>query len=434
MLVDVQRVLFAPDTTTSGGCPHVTAAFDPLDPEVAANPYPHIADLRRDTPVFEMPQYGMWCVTRHADIREVLRDPVLFSNAPYANVTPIPEAVKARVGEDYIPPITSDQILTTDPPRHTRLRKVFQPSFTPRAVARHEPAIRDIIDELIDTFINAGETDFVESFATPLPLTVIGLILGLPPDRRGEFRGYVEAVMRAQLSGGLSEEELLARWETILGFDDFFRDFLADRRENPGDDVASVALHAPVDPTEDELSDRAISSSVIGLAIAGADTTTILLSHMVYLLLSEPDRWDAVNCDRSLLPAVVEETLRVSGPVVGLMRQMTAPGTVGGVELPKGSVLYLHIGSGNHDDAVFEDPDSFVPERAGLTKHLAFGTLTHACMGAPLARLQGRLALERLLDRLPSPRLAEPGARLEYVPNLLFPQVQHLRLRWDPTP
>jgi hypothetical protein len=115
MLDDVQRLLFAPDTTTSAGCPHVTAAFDPLDPEVAANPYPHIADLRRDTPVFEMPQYGMWCVTRHADIREVLRDPVLFSNAPYANVTPIPEAVKARVGEDYVPPITSDQILRRTP-------------------------------------------------------------------------------------------------------------------------------------------------------------------------------------------------------------------------------------------------------------------------------------------------------------------------------
>jgi cytochrome P450 len=420
----------AQELAAATGCPH-GKGFNPLDPATAADVYPRIGALRDATPIFEMPEYGMWCVTRHADIVEIMRNPSLFSNAPYAAVAPMPEKIRARVGDDYIVPVNSDQLLTTDPPRHTRLRKVFQPSLTPRALSRHEPAVCQMIDALIDGFIRDGETEFVSSFASPLPLRVIGLVLGLPPDRREEFRGYVQAVMRAQLSGEIPADELEQCWETILGFDDYFRDFLADRREHVGDDVASVALHAPVDPDDDEIGDRTLRSTIIGMAIAGADTTTILMTHALHLLLAEPDRWRALQDDPSGIPAVVEETLRLNGPVVAILRQTTAPARIGDVDLPAGAVLYLHVGSANHDERVFDAPESFLPDRAGLSKHLAFGTVTHSCIGAPLARLQARLALERLLERVPSLRLADPTDPLQYVPNLLFPQVQQLRLSWD---
>ena len=426
------QMLFAPDTGLIGGCP-AAPSFDPLDPQTAADPYPHLVALRRDRPVFEMAQYGMWCLTRRDDILEVLRDPELYSVAPYASVTEVPAAIRSEVGVDYVPPITLDQILTTDPPRHTRLRKAFQPAFTPKAIGRYEGVVRATVDELIDGFVGEGRTDFVDAFARPLPLTVIGTIIGLPPDRRGEFRGYIEAVMRAQLSAGLPEEELVGHWRTILGFDGYFREFLDDRRAHPQDDLASAVLHAPAEASDEALSDRALRSSLIGLAIAGGDTIAILLTHIMHLLLSEPARWQSLQRDRAQIPGVVEEVLRLNGPVVALLRQTTAAVQVGGVDIPQGAVLYLHIGSANHDEATFDEPETFLLGRQGLTKHLAFGTLTHFCLGAPLARLQARVALERLLVRLPSPRLANPDQPLEYVPNFLFPQVQHLQLRWNTT-
>ena len=231
--------------------------------------------------------------------------------------------------------------------------------------------------------------------------------------------------------GDDTPEERLERWRRTADFDRYIRAFVEERRANPQDDLTSSLVHATSDDGDPSLSTFEVICVLAGIVAAGSDTTSVLLCEAVYQLLTHPDTWERVKADRSLIPRAIEETLRLRNPVRGLRRVAKCPIEIGGARISEGAAMYVHVGSANHDKTIFDRPDEFDIDRSNLTEHVAFGKWTHFCLGAPLARLEARVALECLIDRLPDMRLAErERGGLEYIPNAILPGVRHLDIAW----
>jgi cytochrome P450 len=230
--------------------------------------------------------------------------------------------------------------------------------------------------------------------------------------------------------GDDTEEERRQRWLRTIEFDHFIRSFVDERRVTPREDLTSDLVHAKGDDGEPSMTTSEVISVLAGIVAAGSDTTSILLAHAVWLLLTHREVWGDLKADPGKVSTVVEETLRLRNPVRGLRRVTTRDTALGGVEIPAGETLYVHVGSANRDDSVFDDPDSFDPDRADLSEHVGFGKWTHFCLGAPLARVEARVALSCLIERLPDLRLADGEERLEYTTNAVVPAVRHLRVVW----
>jgi cytochrome P450 len=407
------------------GCP-VFPDFDPLVPDQEADAFPILARARREQPVFYMPHLDMWCVTRHEDIRAILRDPDTFGNrgANQVRSEPPPGIV---VPPNCPFPTIADQLANLDPPRHDRIRKLIQPTFSPKRVGGREGAMHEIADELIDGFIDAGATDLVPSYSNLIPIRVIADILGQPPDAAAKFRRWTDALFQAIATTDQPEDVARRLWTDLLEFEAYVRAAIEEKRANPGDDLVSALISAESEDGAVRLTDEEILGNVIGFVVAGTDTTSILISHVVFLLLEDRERWQAVLADRSLVPSAVEETLRFLPPVRGLLRVVRRDTEVGGVQIPEGARIYWVIASANRDEEAFEDPDTF-DVRRNNPHHLGLSALKHFCVGAPLARLETQVAIERLLDRIPDMRLDQPG--LEHVPNFVSPSPTGLRVSW----
>lgn len=414
----------------AAGCPHFEG-FDPLDHEMVLDPYPSLARARREVPVFYMPAYDQWCVTRHEDLLSVYRDPVSYSNASnWQFLVDIPEALAHRVADDWVFPLVLGQLNATDPPQHTRIRKLMQWAFTPKRINERTGLIEQIAGQLIDSLPADREGDLVSLFTSPLPVTVVSGMLGMPLSTADVWRQWSDDWFALTGATNLPEQEAIERWGRLLDFDQLLREFVEERRREPRDDLASDMIHAKLDDGSPSMTDDEALANIVGVVLAGADTTTILITHLVYLLLRHPGELDKVRADRELIPAAVEETMRLMGPVRGVNRTTTTDVELGGVSIPKGSKLYVHLGSASRDETVFGDPDSFRLDRQDVGKHLGFGIWTHFCIGAPLARLEAKIALESLLDRLPELRLADERAQLDYIDNMILPSVRDLRVAW----
>lgn len=410
------------------GCP--VFHFDPLTPEAIRDPYPALAEARRQAPVFYMPEYDQWCVTRHEDLLDVYRDPITYSNGGNWHLrVKRPEALADEIPDEWEPPINKFALNGTDPPQHTRIRKLMQYAFTPKRVKEREGPIREVADDLLSAFEQDGAAEFVSQFASPLPVTVVSGMVGMPPDRSHMWRQWAEDWFILTGAIDLPEEEAIERWRRLYSFDLYLRKFVEDRVREPQDDLTSdLAVARSEDGSTFTVEE--LIGNVMGVVLAGADTTTVLLSNMVHTLLSDRDRWEEIKADRTLIPRAVEETMRFRSPVRGVNRVTTADVVLGGVPIPKGSRLYIHLGSAGRDDSLFESPDSFDLHRTNSAKHLGFGIWAHFCIGAPLARLEVQIALERLVSRLPDLRLAEGQGPLEYTVNMILPTVTRLDLVW----
>jgi cytochrome P450 len=406
-------------------CP-VLEGFDPLKPDQVGEPFAWLARARREVPVFYMPRFDLWCVTRMEDVLTVFKDTERFSNS-HEEVGLPPAEFAAEIPDGH--PV-SHSLDTIDPPEHTRIRRLAQKAFTPRHLGAREADISTICDELIDAFVNRGQADLVGEFTTFIPVRVIAMILGFNQEDAPMMKRWTDDWFAIWL-GDDSDEVRRERWQRTVEFDRFISAFVEERRRQPHDDLTSDLVHATSDDGLPSLTTREVISVIAGIVAAGSDTTSILLAHAIWLLLSEPERWEAVRFDPTKVPNVIEETLRLRNPVRGLRRVTTCPVMLNGAEIPAGSALYVHVGSANRDDAVFSEPDKFDIDRPNLSEHVGFGKWTHFCLGAPLARLEARVALERLIHRLPNLRLGHGEERLEYVANAVVPAVSHLNAEWD---
>jgi cytochrome P450 len=408
------------------GCP-VLNGFDPMDREQVGEPFERLAQARHDMPVFYIPKLDLWCITRMDDVLEVFRDTETYSNS-HEEVGRPPDEFVAEIPDGH--PV-SHSLDTIDPPAHTRIRKLAQKAFTPRHVGGREDAIRKLCNELIDGFAERGSADLVGEFTTHIPVRVIAEVAGLEQSFAPAMKQWTDDWFAIWL-GDDPPEVRHERWQRTVEFDKFMRAFVDERRESPRDDLTSALVHAISDDGEPSLSTPEVISVMAGVVAAGSDTTSILLAYAMWLLLTHPAWWSEITRDQSLIPQVIEETLRLRNPVRGLRRVTTRSVVLGGVEIPEGATLYVHVGSANRDDTVFERPDEFDPERPNLSEHVGLGKWTHFCLGAPLARLEARVALECLAQRLPGLRLAPGAEKLDYVVNAVVPGIQHLRVEWEP--
>lgn len=406
------------------------------DPDAMRCPYPQYAQLRREAPVFHDPEYDIYVVSRHADIEKVNTQPRLFSSQnPMGPTVSGAVAAVGRALADATPEFAErvrvvmsrgDVLFTQDPPDHSRHRRILNKALTPRSVARIEPRIRELCQGLVDGFAGRGEVDLVPEYCSPAPVQALATLLGVPVENSGDFARWADAI-NAAIGTAMTDEALLATLETQIEFWTFFENEIADRTQNPRDDLLTAVVQArnegdaPLTPNEMV----GFCSQLIG---AGADTTTKLISSFMLMLCENPDLMARVRADPGELPRHLEEALRLESPVQGLFRVATADTELDGVAIPAGAHVWVVYASGNRDEEVFAQPETFDPSRERLRSHQAFGHGPHSCIGAPLARSVARIAFEVLLERLDDIALAEPGFVPRYDPSYVMHGMQHLPL------
>jgi cytochrome P450 len=330
------------------------------------------------------PAFAFWLVTRYADAKALLSDPRLSKDSVRAK-----ELFAEGAGQVYGLDLFA-HMLQTDPPDHTRLRRLVNKAFTNRAVAGLRPRIEQITDGLLDDLAAVGRTDLIESFASPLPIAVICEILGVPAEDQAKFRSWVLPLVTAASPEGVrtADEEMRAYLTALI----------AEKRTEPTNDLLSDLVHVSDDG--DQLSGPELLSMAFLLLVAGYETTVNLIGNGMLALLRHPDQLTALRSDPSLLPEAVEECLRYDGSLnLATLRFTTEPVRVDEVEIPAGEFVLISFLAANRDPRQFPDPDRFDITRGTGGGHLAFGHGIHYCVGAPLARVEAQVAIGRLLDR-----------------------------------
>ena len=418
-------------TDDDGRCPfHADAAavvakeLDPFGPAYLADPYAVFARARGEGRVFYSEELGQWLVTRYDDIRAVLRDTRHYSadNATKPLQPLPPEALAALARADFRP---RRVLVDNDPPDHVRIRRHVNKAFNARRLQLLEPDIRELARRHIAAFGDESEIDFVRALAWPLPALVIFRLFGVPEDRLELIkRGSRDRVTLTD--GKAGGEELQRAAEGVGAFFGYCREIITDRLADLRDDFPSDLIRSgqgdETAPDFDEL-----VTIMYSILFAGHETTTGFLTHLMRRCLAEPGLWARLRENRELIPAVVEEVLRLDPPVINWQRRAKEDVQIGDTVIPADAEILLLLGSANHDEAAFERADQLDPDRANAHAHLSFGAGVHLCLGAPLARLEGRVVLEELLDAFPRPSL--PEQRLPFRATLKFWNPERLLIR-----
>lgn len=416
-------------THASGTAAFDPTMFDPFAPDQLDDPYPVYAQARREQPVFYSPRFDMWFVTRYDDICTVLKQPHAFSSAEALESTSIlPDQVNAVLATGYV---KFQSLVQTDPPDHARVRAVFGKALTPQRVAALEPKIRELTNQLIDQLYSDGEADLISQFAFPLPGMTMCDLLTIP-------RSDIERVKRGHesrqvLMGATAPVELLVEAaREYIEYQGYFIEQLEQRVEQPRDDLLTLLVPAEIGGNAPLTMQEAVCNA-IDLFAAGHETTTALIGNGVSLLLDHPEQMQALRDDPTLIPGAIEEMLRMESPVRGLFRMTTDEMMLGDTQLPKGARLLVIYGSGNRDETQFSNPDTFDIRRKDAGKHMAFGKGIHFCIGSVLAKLEGRIAIELLLQRLPGLR-RHPERPAVREPFLIMRTYDQFPITWDLVP
>lgn len=413
------------------------------DERLVDNPYPFFEALRNKCPVTREDHYNVTMVTGWDEAVQVYNDEETFSSClsvtgPFPGF-PVPlegrstEEVTALIDKHRNDLPFSDQLPTLDPPTHTDHRSLLMRLITPKRLKENEDAMWQLADEVLDNYLAPGGGEFIKGFAGPFTLLVIADLLGIPPEDR---EGFVNGIKQHSGGGiGSTSKESLSHspLEFLYGQ---FSDYVSDRRANPRDDVLTgLAEAAFPDGSIPDVGDVArVATNVFS---AGQETTVRLLSTALKVLGEQPEIQQRLRADRSLIPNFIEEALRIESPVKGDFRLSRCPVTVGDTELNAGTTVMVLNGAANRDPRRFEDPDTFDPARKNARQHLAFGRGIHSCPGAPLARAETRVGIERLLDRTTDIRIseAEHGSdgdrRYNYIPTFILRGLTELHLEFD---
>jgi cytochrome P450 family 150 subfamily A5 len=411
------------------------------DPSLVTDPYPFLDALREECPVKRENHHGVVMVTGYDEALEVFHDAKTWSSC--LSVTgPFPGFPVPLEGDDVTELIEqhraelpmSDQLPTMDPPLHTDHRALLMKLITPKRLKENEELMGALADEALAPFLPAGEGEFITGFAGPFTLLIIADLLGVPAEDRGEFLDRLQS--RAPSGGvGSTGDDHLAHSPLEFLYARF-SDYIEARRREPRDDVLTgLAAATFPDGSTPEVID--VVRVAANLFSAGQETTVRLLSAGLKLIAEQPDLQALLRAEPKRIPNFIEETLRLESPVKGDFRLSRLPTTVGGVDLPAGTTVMVVNGAANRDPRRFTEPGTFDVERANARHHVSFGRGIHTCPGAPLARAEGRVAIERLLQRTTDIRISErvhgpADARdYRYIPTFILRGLTHLNLEWD---
>ena len=403
-----------------------------VSPEVLECPYPYYERVREEAPVHQTP-LGFWAVSRYEDVLSVVRNPEMFSSLAQSNsfVTPPPPEVIEIAKQGY-PRVNT--LLSNDPPSHTQFRNLVNKAFLPKRVAQLEDSIRKIANDLIDAFINDGKVDLVEQFAVGVPLTVIADALGVDRADMPKFKKWSDDSV-APLSGMLTPERQIECAHSRIEFQKYMVDRVREREENLRDDLLSDLVQARFDSGEragEGMTMAEMLDVIAQLLVAGNETTTKLIAAATLMLVENPEQMAKVRADHSLISNLVEEALRMEAPVQMLPRFTKDDVEVGGVAIPKGSVVMVMYGCANRDGAKYPNPDMFDIERDNARTQMAFGQGPHFCVGAALARSEARIAFELLLSRLNNIALANVDTPTHRELSMTLRGLTNLHLTFTP--
>lgn len=418
--------------TAPPGCP-MHQSWSPLDDSYLADPYEIASELRDTHPIFFAESLGHVVVTKMDDIETVFLNPDVFASTNVQD--PIfalaSEAAAVLAAPDFNP----IAVMSNRPePDHGRLRVYTRKGFSNRRLKTLESYMRERATELLDHMIaNGSPAEYVRALAFPLPAEIVFRFIGFPREDDALIKSW--CVNRRAFSWGKpTPDEQVAIAAGMLDYWRYCRDFVAQRNTTRADDFTSELLDAhdaDPDPTNGTgIAYREVESIVYGISFAGHDPVTSLLSNTLLCLLSRREQWDALCADPSLASAAVDETLRFESSQVSWRRITTQPTTLGGVDLPAGTRLMLNFAAANREPEIFENPNTFDIHRANANQHISFGKGIHFCLGSALARIEARIALELLSQRLPSLRLVEDQT-FTYFPNITFRGPEALHVEWD---
>lgn len=381
------------------------ASEHPLDP------FPQYKRMREAAPVFQDEQSGSWHVFRYDDVQRVLSEHARFSS---------------RMGGDdpsETGQLFASSLITADPPRHRQLRSLVTQAFTPKAVDALAPRISKLTQELLDGIAPTGTADLIGELAYPLPVIVISELMGVPAEDRDRFKRWSDVIVSQTRTGAADEDHHATNREMT----EYFLDLIEQRRSRPGNDLISNLLAAEIDGQKLSVAELLGFCSL--LLVAGNETTTNLIGNAVLCFTEVPGIIERLRTQPSLLPQAIEEVLRFRSPVQSMYRVTAADTTLDDLQIPAGAPLVAWIGSANRDERQFQRPAQFDIDR-GQIRHLAFGHGIHFCLGAPLARLEARIALEATLSRLPGLTLT-PGSRLERMDSTIVYGLKELPVDWQ---
>ncbi|HWI61001.1 MAG TPA: cytochrome P450 [Symbiobacteriaceae bacterium] len=369
-------------------------------PEMRLNPFPVYAQLRQFQPVTYIEPLGTWAIFRYEDVKAVLSDHTHFSS---------------QIAHLFGDPSKGVSLVFTDPPRHTKLRAIVTKAFTPAAIARLEPRIAAIADELLDKVADRGQMDITADLSYPLPVIVIAEMLGVPAEDRADFKRWSNAeaeLFNAVLSAETPEHLVKADLE----LEAYLKAAIDERRSKPREDLITDLINAEVDG--EKLNEGDLIQFCKLLLVAGNETTTNLIGNAVLTLLEHPGQLELLRQNPTLIPAAIEEVLRYRSPVQAMFRLVKADVQIGGQEIKAGDKVTAFMGSANRDETRFTEPDKFIITR-DPNPHVAFGHGIHFCLGAPLARLETKVALTALLKRFAHLERAD-NEPLQLVPSFIM--------------
>ncbi|NWK98269.1 cytochrome P450 [Sphingobium lactosutens] len=396
-------------------------------PEIQTCPFPFLDRLLEETPVYKDPLTNMYIVTRYEDIGHISARPDIYSNKTTIVVgrhdSPVAEEVARRYAERGFPEMHT--LVTNDPPEHTSYRALVEKAFTPSYVKELEPYIEKLVDELIDGMLSNGRANLLPEFAIKVPMYIIADQLGVDRGDYDRFKLWSDVTVERN-NPLLDPDRELEITDHLIDMQNYLYARAVVYRGAPTDNLLSRLVHAEVDG--EKLSNPALIAVAHQLLVAGNETTTTGITTAMWLLLTNPELRAAIEADPSRIPSFVEEVLRSHSPVPHMWRVATQDSEIGGVHIPKGAVLMLSYLAGNRDPAQWSCPEQFEIGRKGVRNHLAFGRGIHFCIGNQLARGEMRIAIRKLLERLPDLRLSPDHPAPQFIPHFAIHALDHLHV------
>ncbi len=407
------------------GCPFhskMSAEFKPFD---LTDPFPIYKQSREEEPIFFSEELGYWVVTRYQDIKDIFFNWQAFaSENAQQPLKPILPKAKALMDEGGLVGLSG--LSGRIPPDHTRIRKVVSMAFNIPRIKKLEPRIRALAIDMIEKIRPNGEAEIIRELAYDLPAFVIFMLLGVPNEDVQQVKSWAES--RLLLTwGDLSEDEQLVHAENMVRYWNYCQALVAKSKEQPKDDLPSALV--TLQGEGHDITDREIAAICYSMLFAGHETTTSLLGNGIRELLKHRASWEVICQNPALIPNAVEEILRFSPSIVTWRRRAKEDIEVGGVSFKNGDNILLVMGSGNRDEAVFTEGEAFNIERPNAAQHLSMGAGIHFCLGAPLAKLEAKVVLEELTQRMPHLKL-KPNQLFEFAYNTSFRAPVALKVEW----